>query len=217
MVAVQVNTADEGGQPDFIVKGFNPENSDIQVTEPRVYFGEPPSNAPEFVVANSAQGEYDSPSLSGETTSLFNYEGTGGGQLSDMGRRLAFAVRFRDINLLISGNVKSDSRLMFNRDVRERVEKAAPFLQWDGDPYAVVIDGSIKYVRDGYTVTSNYPYAQRIDLADAAPRNELGSRGVESVGNYIRNSVKAVVDAYTGEVTLYAFDEQDPILKTWRK
>ena len=217
MVAVQVNTADQGGQPDFIVKGFNPENPAIRVDQPRVYFGEPPPNAPEFVVANSAQGEYDAPSLSGETNKLFSYEGQGGVQLSDLGRRLAFAVRFRDINLLISGNVKSDSRLMFNRDVRDRVEKAAPFLQWDGDPYAVVVDGKLKYIRDGYTTSSNYPYAQRIDLADAARRNEIGSRGVEGIGNYIRNSVKAVVDAYTGEVTLYAFDEQDPVLATWRK
>jgi uncharacterized membrane protein (UPF0182 family) len=220
MVAVQVNTADEGGQPDFIVKGFNPEDATIPVTEPRVYFGEPPPNAPEFVVANSAQGEYDSPALGGETTSLYNYKGaeaTGGVQLSDIGRRLAFAVRFRDINLLISGNIKGDSRLMFNRDVRERVEKAAPFLQWDGDPYAVVVDGRIKYVRDGYTTTNNYPYAQRIDLGDAARRNEIGARGVEGIGNYVRNSVKAVVDAYTGDVTLYAFDETDPILTAWRK
>ena len=220
MVAVQVNTADQGGQPDFIVKGFNPEGAAIPVRQPRVYFGEPPPNAPEFVVANSAQGEYDSPSVSGETASLFNYKGddaTGGVQLSDIGRRLAFAVRFRDINLLISGNIKSDSRLMFNRDVRERVERAAPFLQWDGDPYAVVVDGRIKYVRDGYTTSSNYPYAQRIDLGDASRRNEIGARGVEGIGNYVRNSVKAVVDAYSGEVTLYAFDEKDPILTAWRK
>jgi uncharacterized protein len=217
MVAVQVNTAAQGGQPDFIVQGFNAENAAIKVTQPRVYFGEPPPNAPEFVIANSAQGEYDAPSLTGETTKLFSYDGDGGVQLSDIGRRLAFAVRFRDINLLISGNVKNDSRLMFNRDVRDRVEKAAPFLQWDGDPYAVVVDGKIYYVRDGYTTSSNYPYAQRIDLGDAARRNELGSRGVEGIGNYIRNSVKAVVDAYTGKVTLYAFDDKDPILQAWQK
>jgi uncharacterized protein len=217
VVAVQVNTAAAGGQPEFIVQGFNPPDPKIKVDEPRVYFGEPPPNSPEFVVANSAQGEYDAPSLTGETTSLSNYKGEGGVQLSDIGRRLAFAVRFRDINLLISDNIKGDSRLMFNRDIRDRVEKAAPFLQWDGDPYAVVVDGRIKYVRDGYTASSNYPYAQRIDLADAARRNELGSRGVEGIGNYIRNSVKAVVDAYSGEVTLYAFDEQDPILAAWRK
>ena len=217
MVAVQVNTAAQGGQPDFIVQGFDTKDAAIPVDQPRVYFGEPPPNAPEFVVANSAQGEYDAPSLSGETTKLFNYDGDGGVQLSDIARRLAFAVRFRDINLLISGNIKNDSRLMFNRDVRERVEKAAPFLQWDGDPYAVVVGGRMMYVRDGYTTSSNYPYAQRIDLGDASRRNELGSRGVESIGNYVRNSVKAVVDAYTGKVTLYAFDENDPILKAWRK
>jgi uncharacterized protein len=217
VVAVQVNTAAAGGQPAFIVQGFNPPDPKIKVDQPRVYFGEPPPNSPEFVVANSAQGEYDAPSLTGEATSLFNYNDKGGVQLSDIGRRLAFAVRFRDINLLISDNIKGGSRLMFNRDIRDRVEKAAPFLQWDGDPYAVVVEGRIKYVRDGYTTSSNYPYAQRIDLADAARRNELGSRGVEGIGNYIRNSVKAVVDAYTGEVTLYAFDEEDPILTAWRK
>jgi uncharacterized membrane protein (UPF0182 family) len=214
-VAVQVNTAAEGGQPNFIVSGFNPQDPAIKVDQPRVYFGEPPPNSPEFVVANTAQGEYDAQGTN--ETNLFNYDGDGGVQLSDIGRRLAFAIRFRDINLLISGNIKNDSRLMFNRDIRDRVEKAAPFIQWDGDPYAVVVDGGIKYVRDGYTTSSNYPYAQRIDLADAARRNELGSRGVEGIGNYIRNSVKAVVDAYTGEVTLYAFDEQDPILQAWRK
>jgi uncharacterized protein len=217
MVAVQVNTASTGGQPNFIVSQFDLKNAKIRVDQPRVYFGEPSPTAPEFVVVNSAQGEYDAPSLSGQDTSLFSYDGPGGVQLSDIGRRLAFAVRFRDINLLISGNIKGDSRLLFNRDIRDRVEKAAPFLQWDGDPYAVVVDNKIKFVRDGYTTTSNYPYSQRIDLADAARRNELGSRGVQGVGNYLRNSVKAVVDAYTGEVTLYAFDESDPILKAWRK
>ena len=216
-VAVQVNRTASGGQPDFIVSGFNQENAPIAATQPRIYFGEPPPNSPEFVVVNSKQGEYDAPSLTGEATELFNYDGPGGVQLSDMARRLAFAVRFRDINLLISGNIKSDSRMMFNRDIRERVEKAAPFLQWDGDPYAVVVDGKIQYVLDGYTTSANYPYAQRLDLGAAARRNEQGSRGVEGSGNYIRNSVKAVVDAYTGQVTLYAFDESDPVLAAWRK
>jgi len=217
LTAVRVNTASSGGQPDFIVSEFDLENAKIRVDQPRVYFGEPPPNSPEFVVANSAQGEYDAPSLTGEATKLFHYDGTGGVRLSDIGRRLAFAIRFRDINLLISGNIKGDSRLMFNRDIRDRVEKAAPFIQWDGDPYAVVVDGRIKYVRDGYTTSSNYPYAQRIDLGDAARRGELGSRGVRGIGNYLRNSVKAVVDAYSGEVTLYAFDETEPILQAWRK
>ena len=217
MVAVQVNTSVSGGQPDFIVSEFDTENARIPLEEPRVYFGEPPPNAPEFVVVNSAQPEFDAPAANGEGAALSKYEGPGGVQLSDIGRRLAFATRFRDINLLISGNIKSDSRLMFNRDIRDRVEKAAPFLQWDGDPYAVVVDGRIKFIRDGYTTTAHYPYAQRVDLADASRRREIDSRGVQGIGNYIRNSVKAVVDAYTGEVTLYAYDESDPILRAWRK
>jgi uncharacterized membrane protein (UPF0182 family) len=218
MVAVQVNTSVSGGQPDFIVSEFQTKNAKIPVEEPRVYFGEPPANAPEFVVANTAQPEFDAPSSTGEGgAGLSNYNGSGGVQLSDMARRLAFGLRFRDINLLISGNIKSDSRLMFNRDIRDRVELAAPFLQWDGDPYAAVVDNRLVFIRDGYTTTDHYPYAQRIDLADAARRNDLGSRGVQGIGNYIRNSVKAVVDAYTGEVTLYAYDESDPILRAWRK
>jgi uncharacterized protein len=217
VVAVQVNTSVTGGQPDFIVQNFDLEDAAIPVQQPRVYFGEPPANAPEFVVVNTNQSEFDSPAAGGERTNLFKYDGTGGVQLGDIGRRLAFAVRFRDVNLLISDNITSRSRLMFNRDIRDRVERAAPFLQWDGDPYAVVIDGRIKFVRDGYTASNNYPYAQRVDLAVAARRNELDSRGVQGQGNYLRNSVKAVVDAYTGEVTLYAYDESDPLLRAWRK
>src|SRR5919106_769260 len=217
VVAVQVNTSVTGGQPDFIVQNFDLEDAAIPVQQPRVYFGEPPANAPEFVVVNTNQAEFDSPAAGGERANLFKYDGTGGVQLSDIGRRLGFAVRFRDVNLLISDNITGDSRLLFNRDIRDRVEKAAPFLQWDGDPYAVVVDGGIKFVRDGYTTTNNYPYAQRVDLAVAARRNELASRGVQGQGNYLRNSVKAVVDAYTGEVTLYAYDESDPLLRAWRK
>jgi uncharacterized protein len=217
MVAVQVNTAVRDGLPDFIVSEFDTANAKIPLDQPRVYFGEPSPNAPDFVIAKSAQPEFDAPSGTGGGTNTSTYEGTGGVPLSNITRRLAFALRFRDVNLLISGNIRGDSRLMFNRDIRDRVELAAPFLQWDGDPYAAVVDGRLVFIRDGYTTTDHYPYGQRIDLADAARRNELGSRGVQGIGNYIRNSVKAVVDAYTGKVTLYAYDESDPILRAWRK
>ena len=216
VVATQVNTAARQGQPDFIVSDFDQARAKIPVTQPQVYFGEPPEAGPDFVVVDTKQPEVDKPTAGGgqQTTS---YKGDGGVQLSSFGRRLAFALRFRDINLLISGNLTSQSRLMFNRDIRDRVEKVAPFLQWDGDPYAVVVNGRIMYVRDGYTVTSHYPYVQRIDLGDAARHGGSEAQGVHGTGNYIRNSVKAVVDAYTGKVTLYAFDESDPILRAWRK
>jgi uncharacterized membrane protein (UPF0182 family) len=216
VVATQVNTAASQGQPDFIVSDFDQERAKIPVTQPRVYFGEPPEAGPDYVVVDTKQPEVDRPTPTGDTRTT-SYNGDGGIRLSSFGRRLAFALRFRDINLLLSGNLTSQSRLLFNRDIRDRVEKVAPFLQWDGDPYAVVVNGRILFVRDGYTVSDNYPYVQRIDLGEAARRNGSTGHGVRGSGNYIRNSVKAVVDAYTGKVTLYAFDESDPILKAWRK
>jgi uncharacterized membrane protein (UPF0182 family) len=216
VVATQVNTAAKQGQPDFIVSDFDQAKAKIPVTQPQVYFGEPPQAGPDYVVVDTKQPEVDRPTPGGDTQTS-SYGGDGGVQLSSAPRRLAFALRFRDINLLISGNITSQSRLMFNRDVRDRVEKVAPFLQWDGDPYAVVVDGRIMFVRDGYTTTNDYPYVQRINLGDAARHDESSAGGVHGSGNYIRNSVKAVVDAYTGKVTLYAFDESDPILQTWRK
>jgi uncharacterized membrane protein (UPF0182 family) len=217
VVATQVNTAAKQGQPDFIVSDFDQSTAKIPVTQPRVYFGEPPEAGPDYVVVDTKQPEVDRPNPSGGDTQTSSYDGDGGVQLSSMARRLAFALRFRDVNLLLSGNVTSQSRLMFNRDIRERVEKVAPFLQWDGDPYSVVLDGRIMFVRDGYTTSNDYPYVQRIDFADAARHDASTRGGVKGSGNYIRNSVKAVVDAYTGKVTLYAFDESDPVLQTWRK
>ena len=216
VVATQVNTAAKQGQPDFIVSDFDQTKAKIPVTRPQVYFGEPPQAGPDYVVVDTKQPEVDRPTPGGDTKTS-SYEGDGGIQLSSGARRLAFALRFRDINLLISGNITPQSRLMFNRDVRERVEKVAPFLQWDGDPYAVVVDGRIMFVRDGYTTTDDYPYVQRINFGDAARHDETNARGVRGSGNYIRNSVKAVVDAYTGKITLYVFDDSDPILRTWRK
>jgi uncharacterized membrane protein (UPF0182 family) len=217
VVATQVNTAAKQGQPDFIVSDFDQAKAKIPVTQPQVYFGEPPQAGPDYVVVDTKQPEVDRPTPTGETKTS-SYDADGGVQLSSAARRLAFALRFRDINLLISGNITSQSRLMFNRDVRDRVEKVAPFLQWDGDPYAVVVDGHILFVRDGYTITNDYPYVQRVDFGDAARRDDSNNTpGVRGSGNYIRNSVKAVVDAYTGKVTLYAYDESDPILQTWRK
>jgi uncharacterized membrane protein (UPF0182 family) len=216
VVATQVNTAARQGQPDFIVSDFDQERAKIPVTQPRVYFGEPPEAGPDYVVVDTKQPEVDRPTPTGDTRTT-KYDADGGIELSSFGRRLAFALRFRDINLLLSGNLTAQSRLMFNRDIRERVEKVAPFLQWDGDPYAVVVNGRIMFVRDGYTVSNHYPYVQRIDLGEAARRDGSTGQGVHGPGNYLRNSVKAVVDAYTGKVTLYAFDESDPVLKAWRK
>jgi uncharacterized membrane protein (UPF0182 family) len=155
--------------------------------------------------------------VSGQGQASFRYDGRGGVQLSGPLRRLAAALRFRDLNLLISSNLHGRSRILFNRDIRDRVEKAAPFLQWDADPYVAVVDGRVVFIRDGYTTTDNYPYSQRIPLDVAARRTDPDDRGIHGEGNYLRNSVKAVVDAYDGTTTLYAFDETDPLLRAWRR
>jgi uncharacterized membrane protein (UPF0182 family) len=217
VVAAQVNRAETSGRPAFVVSGFDQRQAVIPVHQPRVYFGEPPPDTPAYVVVDSEQPEVGSPSVSGEGQASFRYDGHGGVQLSSPLRRLAAALHFTDLNLLISSNLNARSRILFNRDVRDRMEKAAPFLQWDADPYVAVVDGRVVFIRDGYTTTDNYPYSQRIQLDVAARRTDPEDRGVHGEANYIRNSVKAVVDAYDGTLTLYAFDESDPLLRAWRK
>jgi uncharacterized protein len=217
VVAAQVNRAETSGRPDFIVSGFDQQAAAIPVRQPRIYFGEPPPDTPAYVVVGSRQPEVDSPSVSGQSQVLVRYDGRGGVQLASPLRRLAAAVRFRDLNLLISSNFNARSRILFNRDIRDRTEKAAPFLQWDADPYVAVVDGRVVFIRDGYTTTDNYPYSQRIRLDVAARRTDPEDRGVGGEANYIRNSVKAVVDAYDGTTTLYAFDDTDPLLRAWRR
>jgi uncharacterized protein len=216
VVASQVNQAETSGRPAFVVSGFNQQAAAIPVRQPRIYFGESPPDTPAYVVVGSRQPEVDSPSVSGQGQALVRYDGRGGVQLSGPLRRLAAALHFTDLNLLISSNLNSRSRILFNRDVRDRMEKAAPFLQWDADPYVAVVEGRIVFIRDGYTTTDNYPYSQRILLDVAARRTDPDDRGVGGEANYIRNSVKAVVDAYDGTTTLYAFDETDPLLRAWR-
>lgn len=139
------------------------------------------------------------------------YEGGAGVEMGGPMRRTAFALAFLDYNILASGAINSDSELLWRRSVNDRVRQLAPFLQYDGDPYPVAVGGSVKWVIDAYTSTSRYPYAQRIGNV------QLGnSQALPRDANYIRNSVKAVVDAYTGEVTFYVVDEVDPILRAWR-
>jgi uncharacterized membrane protein (UPF0182 family) len=217
VVAAQVNRAETSGRPDFVVRGFDQEQTAIPVRQPRIYFGEPPPDTPTYVVVGSRQPEVGSPSVSGQGQASVRYDGHGGVQLSGPLRRLAAALRFRDLNLLISSNLHGRSRILFNRDIRDRLEKAAPFLQWDADPYVAVVDGRVVFIRDGYTTSDNYPYSQRILLEAAARRTDPDQRGVHGEGNYVRNSVKAVVDAYDGTITLYAFDESDPLLRAWRR
>ena len=163
-----------------------------------------------YAIVNTDRDEIDS--IDGSTRIAHNYEGEGGVAAGGFWRRSLFALRFQSIDPLISDFVRNDSRFVWNRNISDRVEKVAPFLEFDHNPYPVVVDGRILYVVDAYTTTSNYPYAQS--------RENLGvanGSGLRSEFNYVRNSVKATVDAYDGNITLYVADQDDPIILAWQK
>jgi uncharacterized protein len=151
-----------------------------------------------------------------------SYQGSGGISLSSLATRLTFAVKYAQPNFILNDVVSAKgAKIMFDRDPRQRVLKVAPFLQVDGDPYPAIVGGHIVWMLDGYTTMSNYPYSERESFGQAtadtfSAANKTASQPNSQI-NYIRNSVKATVDAYTGQVTLYAWDETDPVLKTWEK
>src|SRR5439155_24923324 len=210
VVASRVDRVTGEGQPDFIIQNIPPASDEggPTITEPRIYYGE--HEETNFVVVDTNQKELDYPS--GDAFTQYTYQGTGGIRLSNFFKRAAFAWRFRDVNLLISGAINSDSRLMFRRIVPDRIQRVAPFVQLDNDPYISVIDGRLKWIVDGYTSTAMYPYSQRINFSSTSNGSiPLGT------GNYIRNSVKFVVDAKDGTIDSYAWDPADPILQSWMK
>ena len=219
-IAAPANEVDADGQPVFAVggvpvQGVNGGPSPIRIDQPRVYFGE---LSPEYSVVNTEQGEIDGPESGGEQQT-FNYDGKGGVRLGGLVNKLAFAAKFREPNLLLSGAIQPDSRIMYIREPLTRVQKVAPFLELDSDPYPAVVDGKMLWIVDGYTTSAGYPYAQRTVLGNATAdsQNQNARRLPQEEVNYIRNSVKATVDAYTGEVTLYKFGKLDPVLETWGK
>jgi len=189
------------------------------IKQPRVYFGlnNPNGGDVNYVLADTNQPEIDYQSgSSGGNPVNSTYKGSGGVQLNNFLVKAAFAVRFGDFNLLISSLVTSHSRLMFVRDITQMAQKAAPFLSYDSDPYPVLSDGQIYWVLDAYTTSDNYPYAQNVNTANL-PTNS----GLNQNLNYVRNSVKVVVNAYSGQTTFYDVTglthTKDPILQTWEK
>ena len=210
MVVSPANTATSNGDPQFAVGGVPPQSHSglPTVTQPSVYFG---LNNSGYVVANTKQPEIDYQLTKG-TNIETHYKGDGGVQLSYFFKQAMFAVRFNDLNLLISNQITNKSRLMFDRGVQARVSKAAPFLSLDADPYPALIGGHIDWIQDAYTTTDNYPYGQNADTSAVAPGSGLGGNF-----NYVRNSVKVVIDAYTGHMTFYVMDPSDPIIRTYEK
>ncbi|MBB2890024.1 UPF0182 family protein [Flexivirga oryzae] len=220
VVAAYGNERTEDGQPVFMESDIPPVGK-LGKFQPRIYFGE---SSPRFsIVGGPKDGqkrELDYPNTSSGGEQRTTYTGGGGVAVGSFNRKLAYAVKYHDLNFLFSGSINSDSRILDTRNPVDRVKKVAPWLTVDGDPYPVVEDGHVQWVVDGYTTTSHYPNSQLESLGSATSdslttqSNNLRSLAGGRV-NYIRNSVKATVDAYTGKVTLYAWDDTDPLLKAW--
>ncbi|HHY94968.1 MAG TPA: UPF0182 family protein [Firmicutes bacterium] len=185
------------GMPEFFIKDIPPASSvDIQVTEPRIYFGELTN---QWVVVKSGEKEFDYPR--GDENEWYTYQGQGGIPIGNWLNRLAFAIRLESYQLLFSGAVTPDSRVMLYRNIGQRARRIAPFLRYDRDPYPVINDGRIFWILDAYTTSSHFPYSM--------PSRE----GF----NYVRNAVKVVVDAFNGDITFYLFDPEDPIARTYAR
>ena len=207
------NNVASQGQPDFYVKGVPATTtvSELEVEQPRIYFGESAESV-EYVVVNSLQEEVDYPlSTEGQSVAYTNYSGEGGVGIGSFFRRLGFALRYSELNLLISNQLSDDSKLIMERNIVSRVKKAAPFLYTDNDPYLALIDGNLFWIIDMYTVSDKYPYAQP---ADTRRINE--NSGLPLNFNYLRNSVKAVVNAYDGTMNFYVVDDNDPIISSYQ-
>ncbi len=196
----RVDQVTSSGQPDVMIGNIPPQSEveEIQIDQPEVYFGE---LADGYILVNTSEEEFDYPD--GSSNKYTKYSGTAGIKLNFFNRAL-FAIREQSMKLLVSSNIKGDSKIIINRKVSDRVRKIMPYLSYEEDPYAVVADGKLYWMIDAYTTSSNYPYSEPYE-------GKMGGT------NYIRNSVKVVVDAYNGDVSYYIVDEQDPIAMTFQK
>jgi len=207
-------------QPSFAISQVPSRSSPgaPQITQPRVYFGvnNPNGGDASYVLADTRQPEIDYQASASQNPTTSTYHGNGGVQLNNFFVKTAFAIRFGDFNLFVSDLVTHQSRLMFVRDITQMAQKAAPFLSFDSDPYPVLSGGQIYWVLDAYTTSDNYPYAQNANTTSLP-----GNSGLNQNLNYVRNSVKVVVNAYSGQMRFYDVSAltktSDPILETWEK
>ncbi len=192
----KVSSVTSEGKPDFVIKDIPPANAtDIKITEPRIYFGE---KIKDYAVVDNTLHEFDYPKGAGNQTS--DYNGTAGIKMTGI-NKLLFAINEREMSFLLSGNITSKSKIIINRNVMDRVNKIAPFLTYDKDPYAVISNGKIYWIIDAYTTSDRYPYSQPDSNGD----------------NYMRNSIKVVMDAVNGTTNFYIVDNTDPIAKSYSK
>ena len=217
------NAQDVDGKPIFTM-GDIPPKGILGDFQPRIYFGE---NNPEYSIIGALKGgdqvEFDYPDdASPNGQKNYTYTGSGGVPMGSLFSRLLFAIHYQEQRILLSNLINSESKIVFNRVPRDRVAKVAPWLKLDGDPYPAIVDGKIVWIIDGYTTSAGYPYSRTVDVSGATTdalniNNNPLTAVPNSKINYIRNSIKATVDAYDGTVTLYAWDEKDPVLQTWTK
>ncbi|HWQ66949.1 MAG TPA: UPF0182 family protein [Methanospirillum sp.] len=196
-----VDKVTANGLPEFYVKDIPPVSPYLNVDNPRIYYGEGKSP---YIITNTNTDEFDYPA--GDQNMYTIYDQTGGVLLSGLAK-LVYAIQFGSVELLVSGSLTPDSRLHLNRNIVERAQIIAPFLTYDSDPYVVIADGKLFWIIDAYTTSDRYPYSE--------PFKSTSIPGVSM--NYIRNSVKIVVDAYTGDVRYYITDPGDPIIRTYEK
>ena len=222
-VGAYANTVDADGKPAFAVGNIPPTNG-LGSFQPRIYFGE---NVPDYSIIGGTKSstpvELDYPddgSATGQKN--YTYSGNGGVPMGSVFSRLLFAIKYKEQRILLSNLINKDSKILFNRNPMERVQKVAPWLTLDGNEYPAIVNGHVIWIVDGYTTSAGYPYAKVTNLASATTNSV--SAATTSVApladqnvNYIRNSVKATVDAYDGTVHLYQWDSADPVLKTWSK
>ncbi|OGC25329.1 hypothetical protein A2291_02865 [candidate division WOR-1 bacterium RIFOXYB2_FULL_42_35] len=195
-----VNEKTSDGLPNLLVKDIPPVSStDLKIERPEIYYGEESDN---YVFVKTKEKEFDYPK--GDSNVYSTYQGKGGVQISSFLRRLAFAINFSDLKILLTDYITKDSRIMFNRSIAGRVKTIAPFLSYDSDPYLVISKGQLYWIQDAYTTSNLYPYSDPTGTSYAR-------------FNYIRNSVKAVVNAYDGSVDFYIIDAADPLAKTYQK
>ncbi|WP_186466973.1 UPF0182 family protein [Arthrobacter sp. UKPF54-2] len=224
VVAAKGNKFTADGKPEFLQSGI-PSNGVLGTDtsyQPRIYFGE---NSPDYSIVGAPDGaahrEQDRPAAKeGDAGTQYTFTGNGGPNVGSFFNKILYAIKFQSSDLLLSDGVNAESQILYDRNPKERVEKVAPYLTVDGNAYPAVVDGRVKWIVDGYTTSPYFPYSQQEQLSDATRDSQTSAGRTTALPsnsvNYIRNSVKATVDAYDGSVTLYAWDDQDPVLKAWQ-
>ena len=225
VVAAYGNQVTADGKPKFMQSGITAQGEISQDYEPRIYFGR---SSPEYSIVGGSVGdqhlELDRPQTADDNESndaMTTFTGDGGPNVGNWFNRLAYSIKYQSTDLLLSDAVRPESQILYDRDPAERVDKVAPFLTVDGDPYPAIINGRVKWIVDAYTTSQHYPYSTSTQLGEATSDSQTQGGMTQALPNrevnYIRNSVKATVDAYDGTVDLYAWEDDDPVLKAWTK